>query len=262
MKKKILLKLGEIDNEIGVFNEFDEFLLKKSTKRLRIFSRILDICKELIISNVVATKRSVYYRDVNLFGNSERVDRAIDDLCCIFRVTGRSLNLIASAKGLISGDFKLFKNNQIILEDSINSTNLESEAKIIIVVEKEATFQTLLSNKIFQKLDSCMLITGKGYPDVATRQLIKLFCDLQPKIKILGFFDSDPHGRHHGTLIDFINQLHDYPETADKGFFVLLDALNEFCDTIEGITEDDVRASIIEWYSNTTVASTDIVRVK
>ncbi|CAH1770936.1 1568_t:CDS:2, partial [Entrophospora sp. SA101] len=45
-------------------------------------------------------------------------------------------------------------------------------------------------------------------------------------------------------------------------FFVLLDALNEFCDTIEGITEDDVRASIIEWYSNTTVASTDIVRVK
>ncbi|CAJ0910542.1 13586_t:CDS:2, partial [Entrophospora sp. SA101] len=132
MKKKILLKLGEIDNEIGVFNEFDEFLLKKSTKRLRIFSRILDICKELIISNVVATKRSVYYRDVNLFGNSERVDR----------------------------------------------------------------------------------------------------------------------------------QLHDYPETADKGFFVLLDALNEFCDTIEGITEDDVRASIIEWYSNTTVASTDIVRVK
>ncbi|CAJ0637304.1 5889_t:CDS:2, partial [Entrophospora sp. SA101] len=75
MKKKILLKLGEIDNEIGVFNEFDEFLLKKSTKRLRIFSRILDICKELIISNVVATKRSVYYRDVNLFGNSERVDR-------------------------------------------------------------------------------------------------------------------------------------------------------------------------------------------
>ncbi|CAJ0832883.1 6269_t:CDS:2 [Entrophospora sp. SA101] len=196
MKKKILLKLGEIDNEIGVFNEFDEFLLKKSTKRLRIFSRILDICKELIISNVVATKQSVYYRDVNLFGNSERVDRAIDDLCCIFRVTGRSLNLIASAKGLISGDFKLFKNNQIILEDSINSTNLESEAKIIIVVEKEATFQTLLSNKIFQKLDSCMLITGKGYPDVATRQLIKLFCDLQPKIKILGFFDSDPHGSY------------------------------------------------------------------
>nr|CAG8638595.1 1836_t:CDS:2 [Entrophospora candida] len=37
MKKKILLKLGEIDNEIGVFNEFDEFLSKKSTKRLCFF---------------------------------------------------------------------------------------------------------------------------------------------------------------------------------------------------------------------------------
>ncbi|CAJ0757179.1 9945_t:CDS:2 [Entrophospora sp. SA101] len=35
---------------------------------------------------------------------------------------------------------------------------------------------------------------GKGYPDVATRQLIKLFNDLQPVIRILGFFDFDPHG--------------------------------------------------------------------
>nr|CAG8638582.1 1835_t:CDS:2 [Entrophospora candida] len=40
---------------------------------------------------------------------------------------------------------------------------------------------------------------GKGYPDVATRQLIKLFGDLRSEIKILGFFDSDPHG------IDILN---------------------------------------------------------
>ena len=49
---------------------------------------------------------------------------------------------------------------------------------------------------------------------------------------------------------------------AEKGFFVLLDALNDLFDTIEGITENDVKMSIIEWYTSATVASTDIIRAK
>ena len=43
---------------------------------------------------------------------------------------------------------------------------------------------------------------------------------------------------------------------------MLLNALNEFYDTMEGITENDVKTSTIEWYSNATVASTDIIRAK
>jgi DNA topoisomerase VI subunit A len=36
--------------------------------------RILDICHELLIQNVTATKRDIYYKDVKLFGNSQIVD--------------------------------------------------------------------------------------------------------------------------------------------------------------------------------------------
>ncbi|CAJ0839015.1 5564_t:CDS:2 [Entrophospora sp. SA101] len=57
---------------------------------------ILEICDELLTTDTLATKRSIYYRDVNLFGNPERVDRAIDDLCRVFQVTRKSLNLAKS----------------------------------------------------------------------------------------------------------------------------------------------------------------------
>jgi hypothetical protein len=39
----------------------------------------------------------------------------------------------------------------------------------------------------------CIIITGKGQPDVATRQFLKMI-RTQLNIPILGLFDSDPHG--------------------------------------------------------------------
>ena len=49
---------------------------------------------------------------------------------------------------------------------------------------------------------------------------------------------------------------------AIKGFSVLLNTLNDFCDTIEELTENDVRSSIIEWYNKATVSSIDVIRAK
>ncbi|KAG9306978.1 hypothetical protein G9A89_000892 [Geosiphon pyriformis] len=60
-------------------------------------------------------------------------------------------------------------------------------------------------------LGACIMITGKGYPDLATRQLVKLIADQikrnppnwkkidhgyagQTSIPILGLFDNDPYG--------------------------------------------------------------------
>lgn len=63
-------------------------------------------------------------------------------------------------------------------------------------------------------------------------------------------------------FVDSYKRLNFLASEADKGFFVLLNALNDFCDTVEGITEDDVRTSIIEWYSNATVDNTDVIRAK
>ncbi|CAJ0634050.1 16081_t:CDS:10 [Entrophospora sp. SA101] len=178
------------DYENGIIRRKNENIKEinflKNTKKFAIFLRVLDICHELLSKNIIATKRDIFYKDVKLFGNQSTVDIVIDELSCLFQIPRSCLNVIASAKGLVAGDLRIYQNNQILLDCSIDSL---SNGTLI----KSATFQYLLSNRIFQKLGACILITGKGYPDIVTRQLVKILSNLQKKIPILGFFDNDPY---------------------------------------------------------------------
>jgi meiotic recombination protein SPO11 len=65
----------------------------------------------------------------------------------------------------------------------------------VLVIEKEATFSKLLSLKSsdagYAFLDNYILVTGKGYPDVSTRLLLKL---LSQSLAIFCLIDGDPHG--------------------------------------------------------------------
>ncbi len=84
----------------------------------------------------------------------------------------------------------------------------------------------------------------------------------QPKAIKLNGLEGTFALENFDAFINSYKRLNTLASEAVKGFSVLLDALNDFCDAIEGITEEDVRTSIIEWYSNATVASTDIIRAK
>ncbi|CAJ0917847.1 15137_t:CDS:10 [Entrophospora sp. SA101] len=196
------------DYENGIIRRKNENIKEinflKNTKKFAIFLRVLDICHELLSKNIIATKRDIFYKDVKLFGNQSTVDIVIDELSCLFQIPRSCLNVIASAKGLVAGDLRIYQNNQILLDCSIDSL---SNGTLI----KSATFQYLLSNRIFQKLGACILITGKGYPDIVTRQLVKILSNLQKKIPILGFFDNDPYGIEilsvykFGSLVNNLN---------------------------------------------------------
>ena len=48
---------------------------------------------------------------------------------------------------------------------------LRTDAKMILIVEKDAVFQTLLQDNYIQ-MHKIILITGKGVPDLNTRQLV------------------------------------------------------------------------------------------
>ncbi|RIB24673.1 Spo11/DNA topoisomerase VI subunit A [Gigaspora rosea] len=195
-------------------NNFKDVSFLKNPRGFAIIIRILDICHELLIHDVTATKRDIYYKDVRLFGNQHTVDAAIDELACLFRVPRACLNVTASAKGLVAGALKIIQKDKTILDcQSLNNQGIliptdqidrvETNAEFVLVVEKEATFQYLLSSRIFEKFGPCIIITGKGYPDLATRQLVKILGDLRHSnnlinsfetIPILGFFDNDPYG--------------------------------------------------------------------
>src|SRR6185312_783490 len=66
----------------------------KNPKSFAVFVRILEICHELLIQNITATKRDIYYKDVQLFVNQNTVDQAIDELACLFRVPRSCMNVV------------------------------------------------------------------------------------------------------------------------------------------------------------------------
>jgi meiotic recombination protein SPO11 len=59
-------------------------------------------------------------------------------------------------------------------------------------VEKEAAYMRLAEDRFYNKY-KCIVITGKGQPDVATRLFLRKIRD-QLKIPVLALVDSDPYG--------------------------------------------------------------------
>lgn len=73
-----------------------------------------------------------------------------------------------------------------------NIISIRAKAKFVLIVEKDSIFQKLLEENTAELLN-CILITGKGYPDVGTRMLIKLLSETL-NIPIYIIVDADPFG--------------------------------------------------------------------
>ncbi|NXT87484.1 SPO11 protein, partial [Anhinga rufa] len=71
--------------------------------------------------------------------------------------------------------------------------DLISHAKFMLIVEKDATFQRLLDDDFCNKLSPCIMITGRGVPDLNTRLLVRKLWDAF-QIPIFTLMDADPHG--------------------------------------------------------------------
>ncbi|RCH91639.1 endodeoxyribonuclease, partial [Rhizopus stolonifer] len=146
----------------------------------------------------------------------------VDDISCHYNVPRSSLNVTAASKGLIFGPVKIILKNGKALDcmsfSSQEDTNsfsrfsdeqgtlippisqvaeIQSKAKCMIIIEKEATFRYLVSIGFCRSLQlqqDCILVTGKGYPDLSTRQLVKYFSTHFSTKPILALMDNDPHG--------------------------------------------------------------------
>ncbi|KAI1796465.1 topoisomerase acting in meiosis [Ganoderma leucocontextum] len=173
--------------------------------------RAIDLIHEALVSGVPVTKRDIYYNDVQLFRSQATVDRLIDDLAATLHLTRADLNVRASSKGLICGSgITIHMQSGETLEISDGDASLIPQAEDIerftvaqtlawvLVVEKEAVFQTLCKLRLAAHQafpGSGLIVTGKGYPDVATRQLVKTLSDNLPAhVPILALVDGDAYG--------------------------------------------------------------------
>ncbi|XP_040009160.1 meiotic recombination protein SPO11 isoform X3 [Xiphias gladius] len=165
--------------------------------------KILSVIFRLVQSNSYATKRDIYYNNTQLFGSQTTVDSIVDDISCMLKVPRRSLHVFASSKGLIAGDLRYMEEDgtridchsssaAVAVSSNIGGIRISS-AKFVMIVEKDATFQRLLDDDFCTKLCPCIIITGKGVPDVNSRLMVRKLWDTL-HIPIFALVDADPHG--------------------------------------------------------------------
>ncbi|XP_034351458.1 meiotic recombination protein SPO11 isoform X2 [Arvicanthis niloticus] len=177
----------------------------KSFKKFALILKILSMIYKLIQSNTYATKRDIYYTDSQLFGTQAAVDSIVDDISCMLKVPRRSLHVLSTSKGLIAGNLRYMEEDGTRVQCTCSASatavpsniqgmqNLMTDAKFLLIVEKDATFQRLLDDNFCSRVSPCIMVTGKGVPDLNTRLLVKRLWDTF-HIPVFTLVDADPYG--------------------------------------------------------------------
>ncbi|MHA1725621.1 MAG: hypothetical protein ACTSYC_12565 [Promethearchaeota archaeon] len=168
--------------------------------------RVMEIINELLLKNIHATKREIFYNDVKLFGDQKNSDKCIEDVATMLYTTRNSTHIVASAKGSCIGRLRIRDRNDIIDLEGLGSGGwtispmldnieiLESDAEFILVVEKDAAM-IRLSEARFWKQYPCIILTAKGAADIATRMFLKRLSK-ELKLPVFSLVDSDPYGHY------------------------------------------------------------------
>eukprot|EP00730_Choanoeca_flexa_P003889 TRINITY_DN11533_c0_g1_i2.p2 TRINITY_DN11533_c0_g1~~TRINITY_DN11533_c0_g1_i2.p2 ORF type:complete len:408 (+),score=96.01 TRINITY_DN11533_c0_g1_i2:30-1253(+) len=180
------------------------FSSMQSVRKNAIMTRVMELIHQVVKKGIHITKRDLFYTDVKLFTRQEESDAVLDDVACLVGCTRTSLNVVASDKGVVVGCVNFLEDGDYIdctkmgvggkaIPSLVNKiTNIQGSAQFVLLVEKEAAFMRLAEDRFYQRYP-CVIITGKGQPDVGTRQFLRSVKD-SLKIPILGLFDSDPYG--------------------------------------------------------------------
>lgn len=175
----------------------------KFGKKVLNFARYIYSLKtiyELISKGNYITKRDLYYSNINLFESQIKTDTIIENIAATFEVNRNFLHILSSEKGLIAGPISLiqYDGKEIVCDNQKeqyhtipqfidNIKYIRSSASYGLIVEKHTVFNKLVESK-FHKQNNCILITGKGYPDLGTRKLIhRLYYELH--IPIYAMYD-------------------------------------------------------------------------
>ncbi|KAG6006472.1 hypothetical protein E4U21_007016 [Claviceps maximensis] len=156
----------------------------RSVQEAQKFARIvliLQLAHDALVSNTVLTKRSIFYQHQDLFETQKVVDQLVDDVAITLNLDRGDLNI-----GIV-----------IPPAASIVGINIRP-VRWVLVIEKDATFRSLSTSQYWQRA-SCgpgLLITAKGYPDMATQSFLYSLSLHRPDVPIFILTDFDPDGIH------------------------------------------------------------------
>ncbi|CAL1384727.1 unnamed protein product [Linum trigynum] len=175
-----------------------------SARRIDVLLRVLVIVQKLLQEDRHGSKRDIYYMHPSVFSEQPVVDRAINDICIILQCSRHNLNVVSVGNGLVMGWLRFVEAGRKF--DCINSPSntfpvpvyveevrdIVSVAEYILIVEKESVFQRL-ANDHFCDTNRCIVITGRGYPDIPTRRFLRLLIE-KLRLPVYCLVDCDPYG--------------------------------------------------------------------
>ncbi|CAJ0936610.1 unnamed protein product [Ranitomeya imitator] len=163
----------------------------KSAQRFALTMKILSVIYKLVHTDTYATKRDIFYENVQLYGSQTTVDNIVTDISCMLKIPRRSLHILSTSKGCVAGNLLYIEQDGTKVDCSFNTSGVLVPSNVEGVTN--ATFQRLLDDDFCGKCGPCILITGKGVPDLNTRLFVrKLWNTFQ--IPIFTLVDADPHG--------------------------------------------------------------------
>ncbi|MFW9936450.1 MAG: hypothetical protein ACFFD5_02295 [Candidatus Thorarchaeota archaeon] len=168
--------------------------------------RVLEVVSELLSEDLHATKREIFYTDVNLFGEQKNSDKSIEDIATMLYTSRNSTHIVAAPRGSCVGRLRIRDRTDIIDLEAQGSGGwtispfldqieiLESDAEFILVIEKNAAMMRLAEDRFWRKYP-CILITAQGVGNVATRMFLKRL-NKELNLPTFTLVDSDPYGHY------------------------------------------------------------------
>ena len=151
----------------------------------------------------------IYYQSLHLFSSQQASDRIITHLVTLLQCDRCELNIVASPRGLVCGALTIIPPTSAALECAARQPTLippeisagqgwsvdlhcppHCPGHTLLVVEKEAVLKHLVQQRC---CSSTIMLTAKGYPDLATRRLLQLVA-AACAVTTVGLFDGDPYG--------------------------------------------------------------------
>ncbi len=175
---------------------------------------MLELAKELGITNDEATKREAYYISKNWgdakFNEQPESDTVMDDVEAMLLLNREKIGFIPEEKGgavagkLIVKDVEIdtgqelkidctkFGSGAYSIPSKVEDLGFETDAKFILAIETSGMFQRLAKQNYWKKAN-CILIAMGGVPTRATRRFIRRLAD-EKSLPVYVFTDGDPYG--------------------------------------------------------------------
>ncbi|XP_050452631.1 meiotic recombination protein W68 [Cataglyphis hispanica] len=184
------------------------FAVKGSRNKFILMVMIMSEAHRLLLTNTTKMKRSFYYDLKNeitksLTPHQRSIERALNSVANLLECAPWDLRLLATPKGLVAGNMTITLLDNRVVDCAIlggvqipqiilNVTSIRVKANFVLVIEKDTIFQKLLEEDC-PRILKCILVTGKGYPDMNTRMLVNIL-SVKIGLPVYIIVDANPFG--------------------------------------------------------------------